>query len=294
MAYRLRAVSPFPGPDDTIRADKYLDKCVEKLPDLLVEAPSLRLVQACITIGMLLETSERCERAPFFVSMAIRFAHELGYNDLPNDSTAVTVEQLEKRYVFWQAFFMDAHMSFARQRTCSIRLDDISTPIPSASTCNWWEPSDEGPGHGQWNLNVFALHCGLAVIEAAAAEQLFTASARRQSLDRTRRSYDAAIAQLHDWRISNPLANLDASDVLKSMYRSDIVLSIILEASYFRTLYQLHATWSLTNFGEKVDIFSPESLGSMMRMGRASYHADAVRLLRLMVLTPQGDVSTTW
>lgn len=75
-------MSLFATPADTSQAEWYLGKSLAELPELLMQSPSLRLVQASLSIAILLETSSRCSRAPLFVSTALHMAQDLGYHEL--------------------------------------------------------------------------------------------------------------------------------------------------------------------------------------------------------------------
>ena len=294
IVHRLRAMSLFAAPDDTAQADWYLGKSLSKLPELLLQSPSLRLVQASLCMAILLGTSGRVQRAPLFVSTALHMARDLGYNEVIPEQSAESVSSMEMSYVFWVAFFMDAHMSLANQRPSSQRLADISTPVPAEGIVNWWDPSDYGSGENQWNLNIFALHSSLGIIEAEAVEELFSVKARRRSPLSNARFYESIALKLEIWRGKNALSNVDAEEVGKVMYRSDIIHSIMLEAAYFRALYQLRATNILNGFRAKLDAFSPEALQSIIGIGLTPCYIDAQRFLKLAMISPQGNLSTTW
>lgn len=189
---------------------------------------------------------------------------------------------------------MDAHMSLANGRSSALRLADISTPIPAESVVNWWHPNGQHVAAQQWNLNVFALHCSLAVIEAGAAEELFSAKARARSRIINATVYESITSRLTAWRERNVLSSLATDDVLTAMYRSDLIHSIVLEGAYFRTADQLYAASILVGFSAKSDVFAPEALQAMVALGTAPCYGDAQRFLRLVVLMPQGNLSTTW
>lgn len=291
MTYRLRAMSIFAAPQDTTQAEWYLSACLGRLPDLLVQPPCIRLVQACISIAWLLETSSRRDRAPFFASMALRMATELGYNDLP--TKASTVDELEQRHVFWLAFFIEQHFSFAESRTGPLRVDDINTPLPGRSVSNWWDLEQVEHADSP-NLNVFALHCSLAMLEAEAAEKLFSIPARKQSTVELNAVASSMLDKLAVWRQQDPLSHSDPSEIVRSMYRSDIILCIVLEAAYFRAAYQMHTSRALGSWKEKSDVFDVEVLRLGLQLDRGLLLEDALWFLGLATLMPQGNVSTTW
>lgn len=293
LSHRFRAMSLFACEDDTPRAEYYLGKALSKLPELLMGPQSLRLVQALICMVMLVETSSYCRRAPLIATTAARIAQDLEYNELPASKADDPPETREQYYVFWVAFALDCHMSVATQRPPTIRLADLSTPPPSDDIVDWWNPTDS-PTDCEWRLNIFAQHCSLAVIEAEASEALLSAHARRRTPAENSSRYDPIALKFIAWQEGCELSKLAAHDVFKAMYRSDIVHCIMLEAAYFRSVYQFHAMESLVQFTEKIDVFIPEILGAMMGVTAPQCHAVARRLLKLISLLPQGNLSTTW
>lgn len=233
ITYRLRAMSLFAIPDDTTQADWYLEQSLAKLPELLLQTPSLRLVQASVSIALLLATSGRCQRAPLFASTALHMAQDLGYNEVTPEQAAESVFSVASAYVFWLAFTVDVHLSLANQRPSAQRLVGITTPAPAADVVGWWQTSSRRAQDTPWNLNVFAMQCSLAIIGAEAAEELFTARARQRSSVENTKVDENVVAKLHEWRKGNVLSSLNTEEVLKAMYRSDVVHSIMLEGEYF-------------------------------------------------------------
>ncbi|KAK5165784.1 uncharacterized protein LTR77_008707 [Saxophila tyrrhenica] len=294
ITHRLRAMSLFATPIDTPQSQWYLEKCLAKLPELLMGPPSLQLVQASLIICFLLQTSRQRQRAALFASTALHMAQELGYNELPASHLADTTLGREQAYVFWISFFMDTNMSLGHRRSTSQRLADISTPIPPANVVNWWDLNNHEQRPSEWNLNVFAQHCSLAVIEAEAAEDLFSVGARKRSPVQHPCEYKDIMSKLERWRANNALAKLEATDVLKAMYRSDIVHSVMLEGAYFRTVCQLKVAKELVGFRSRIDVFAPEALQAMIDRRIVPSYGDSRRFLKLAMLVPQGDVSTTW
>jgi hypothetical protein len=295
LTYRMRAMSLFASPRDTPMAEWFLTKILGQLPELLLGSPSLRLVQASLGMAFLLETSGNCQRASLFASTALNMAQELGYNEITSEQIESAVQHREMAYCFWIAFILDAHFSIAGQHPGAQRLADVETPMPEHDVLDWWEPgSVTDSTNNEWNLNVFAQHTSLAVVEAEAAEELFSARSRKRLPRENAIIYERIIARLQQWREKNALSRLEARDVVTSMYRSDIVHSIILEGAYFRTLYQLHATNALVGFAAKIDAFASEALEAMMELRSTPCYDDAARFLKLAVLLPQGNTCTTW
>lgn len=294
IAHRLRAAGVFAALDDTANADWYLNKCLGVLPDLLLQRPSLQLVQALIGVAILLQSSPKSRKASLFVSTAMHMAQDLGYNELDPGSDSKSVTDKQGFYVFWIAFVMDTTTSLRANRPNTQRLIDISVQLPSASSSDWWISKEPVNETEDWKLNVFALRASLALIQAEASEELFSVKARRRPAPVSATIFKEIIRKLEDWRRNNPLSEVDAAGMLSSMYRPDVLLLIELEAAYFETLYQVHAAYALGAFNRRLDVFVPEELKAAAERISPAIYADAQRLLSLAALVPQGNVSVTW
>lgn len=174
------------------------------------------------------------------------------------------------------------------------KLVDISVPLPSHSSSDSWASITSDDYTEDREVNFFELHASLALIQAEAFEKLLSVEARQRLATFTASAFKSIISKLDIWRRTNPLADADAPSMLNSMYRSDVVHSIILEASYFGTLYQLHAANALRAFARRLDVFSPNGLRSAAGLISFDVFADAQRLLEFAALIPQGNVSVTW
>ncbi len=294
ITHRLRAMSLFATPIDTPQGMWYLEMCLTRLPELLMGPPSLKLVQASLCLCFLLQTSNHRQRAELFASTALHMAQSLGYNELPSIPLVDTVLVREQGYVFWVAFFLDVNMSLGHQQPSSQRLADIATPLPSQDMVDWWDVENNTVKTCEWNLNIFSLHGSLAMIEAEASEKLFSVEARKRSPLDSPCVYKDILSKLERWREGNMLAKLNAEEVFKAMYRSDIVHCVMLEGAYFRTRYQLHATKALVGFRVRLDAFTPEALQAVIDQKIEPCYEDAKRFLSLAMLLPQGNLSTTW
>ncbi|KAJ4366802.1 hypothetical protein N0V83_007327 [Neocucurbitaria cava] len=294
IGHRLRAMSLFAATDDTPNAEFYLNKCLAVLPDLLLQEPTLELVQALLGVSILLQTSTRSRRAGPFVSTAMRIAQELGYNEVSQEQIEESSRDKAAYYVFWIAFFMDTGMNLRGMRPNTQKLGDIDVPLPNSSSSQQSSSTASETSTAGREVNVFALHASLSLIQAEALEELFSFRARQRPADSTTTSFEKMMIKLTTWRMNNPLADPDAPSILDSLYRSDVVHSVILEASYFATLYQLHASKVLGAFRSRVDVFSPDGLRSAAGKISHEIFADAHRLLEFASLVPLGDVSVTW
>ena len=293
IGHRLRAMSLFADVDDASNAEWYLSKCLAVLPDLLLQEPTLPLVQALLGVSILLQTSIRSRKAAVFVSTALRMAQNLAYNEARQDHDSNIDRDSQEGYVFWIAFFMDTEMNLTATRPNTQKLVEISVPLPNLTCSNWWlsNPPDEATVD---HINVFSLHASLALLQAEALEELFSVKARQLPPIQTTTAFEKIITGLEKWKGTYPLAGRDGQAMLNSMYRSGVVLCINLEASYFETLYQLHASNVLGGFTRHLDIFSVDELRSSSGIICFDIYADAQRLLEFTALASQSNLPVTW
>ncbi len=238
IAYRMRAISLFAAPDDASNAEWMFATTLSRLPEMLTTHPPCNeLVQAYAGMTCLLETSGNCKRASLFASTALGMASELGSNEITPDQLTTSDKSKEMAYCFWIAFSLDSHFSIAGQRQSAQRLADIITPLPNSDAADWWNPlSIQHASDSDWNLNPFSQHATLAIIEAEAAEELLSAKARRRTAPENAKIYQNLSQGLQHWRQNNALSKLAPSEVLTSMYRSDIVHAVMLEGQLGRSL----------------------------------------------------------
>jgi hypothetical protein len=294
IGHRLRAMSLFAAADDTSNAEFYLNRCLALLPDLLIQEPSLLLIQGLLGVAVLLQTSHRTRKAALFVSTAMRLAQGLAYNEVGQDQDQRVFKDKQEFNVFWIAFTLETTMNIRAMRPNTQALADISLPLPGTNPPDALLSGTSDPSTSGQEINVFALFVSLAVIQAEALEELFSARARQRPAALITSSFKSIISKLELWRKSNPLAIVDVTRMLKSMYRSDMVHSVILEATYFEFLYQLHAAERLGAFHRRLDVFSPDGLRSAAGLVSFNIYADAQRLLEFAAVTSQGNVSVTW
>ncbi|KAK3109475.1 hypothetical protein LTR53_017242 [Teratosphaeriaceae sp. CCFEE 6253] len=293
IAHRLRAMSLFDGPDDMAQADWYLDQALIKLPHLLMQEPSLEMVQALLAVSVLLQTSARSRRAALFVSNAMHMLQDLGYHN-GQTLNPDPLRGKEKQYVFWLAFIMNTDMSLVAMRQSAQSLAETGVPLLSAGDVNWWAETQAVPNAAQGSVNVFALSADLAVIQAEALEGLFSVQSRHLPEEVLTSTYMNVINKLHAWRRKSAVFDGSVEELYKVVYRSDVVHLIVLEGAYFRTLYQIHTASALGGLGGQADVFTDDALRAMASLETVSCFKDAKRLLKLSALIPGGNISTTW
>lgn len=294
ISHRLRAVTVLAVANDISESHWYMERCLEVLPKQLLDNPSLSLVQALLGVSILLQTSKRMRRAAVLTATAMHFAQDLGYHDAKTYQHAGNSTLLEQQYSFWIAFFMDAHFSFAAMRPSKHRRDQISIPVPELQQVDWWYAGNAVSSTSQRSINVFALHCQLAAIEAQALEKIFLVQQIGRSSESAKRTLVKLTTQLDRWQSSNGMHQMSVEDMRASVYQSDVTHGIMLEAAYFRVRHTLHAT-SLQNFlGNPLKVFNIDTLKLLTTSANSLCYSDAKRFLSLAALIPQDNLSITW
>lgn len=199
IAHRLRVMSPIASTKDIFNAEYYLNRCISVLPDLLLQEPSLPLIQALLGVSILLQTSSRARKAALFVSTAMNMAQHLGHNEAVPDTDGNSSGNKQGFYVFWIAFFLDTSLSLRALRPNTQKLIDISAPLPGSTSGDLWASNTSDHGMMQGKGNLFALHASLAVIQAEALEDLFSVKAHRQPTDLVANDFRRILAKLDVW-----------------------------------------------------------------------------------------------
>jgi hypothetical protein len=263
------------------------------MSQLLFSPPSLGLVQCLIGIAILIRTTP-CGRDGsdgHFLSTSLRVAQSLAYND---DGSYVSGEDRDvehERRVFWLGFINDTNGSILSNAPTTRRREDIVAPKPSEEI-----PADSLgaviAAEGHWKVNVFSLRVNLALLQAEAIEQVLS----RKALDMASMDIDAAttiiitrLQAFHDHEIFN----LSPPQLFELLYRSDIAYTVSLEASYFATVYRLHAFLALDK-NPRINPFALVGLRQMPAKVHHKSHPEARKLLSLLPIGPRGDIGIYW
>lgn len=284
IAHRLRALDPSVRSDETSKTEEYLDKCLNSFSNVLLEEPNERIVQCLLGIAILLQDSPKSHRVSSFVSIALRMAQELGYNEAgPSESNDKVAS-----YLFWIAFSMDTNLSMCTLRPNTQKHADILISLPSCSdNHDWWDMRSENDDiwmNGSPGTNFFFLHCSLATIQAHALENVFSPKANLQP-DQYAFALNTVITQLAEWRRNSRI------DPAAGLRDRELLHLAMLEASYFRTVYQLVAAQQIGVVNFRYDLFSHVALRVQKYSQGSSVFNDARRLLFLLASPPVGVLS---
>jgi hypothetical protein len=277
---------------DNDMAKYYLARIYSALNGLLTAPPSLGLVQCLIGVATLI-TSTPCHynmSEGHFVSTALRVIQGLTYCDEEETSSDTARDMEQERRVFWLAFIHDTGASVLTNSPTTHRQEDVISCV-SGFTFNGLGAVTAAEGH--WQVNIFALRVRLAVLQAEATDQVLSA---KRSGNATPLDIDAAAAmvltrleQFHDHEVFQ----LDAGQLFKLLYRSDICHVVSLEASYFATVYRLQTFLALSR-NSRINPFSLEGLKRVATLKQHRSYAGAQRLLSLLPIAPRGDVGLYW
>ncbi|KIY03078.1 uncharacterized protein Z520_01545 [Fonsecaea multimorphosa CBS 102226] len=291
IAHRLRAMSPLGVPQDTENAEIYLQESLDTVPELLVLRPSLLLAQCFVGLAVVISTSSRPYPAQMFVSLALRVVQDLRVNDPERVEPINPAERVQQQRVFWLAYFMEVDMSLRAGRLPHLPPRLINVELPRDG-----EPDGVGEitaAGGEFKVNIFRLHVELALLQAEFGEQLSLPRPAQKSDGAGNVELRAINSRLEEWR-RNWIFELDAEHLRASLHRSDLVHVVVLESTYFSTVY---AFWAdiLPAPRTSHNAFSAQGLIEGMSKQKAQIlHKDARRFIDLLRLIPGDDIASNW
>lgn len=283
IAHRLRALDPSVRSDETSKAEQYLDKCLGSFSNVLLEEPNERIVQCLLGIAIMLQNSPKSHRVSSFISIALRMAQELGYNEAGLSESNKKLSS----YLFWIAFSMDANLSMCTLRPNTQKHAEIIISLPPSDDHDWWNmrsSNDEMRITGSSGINFFFLHCSLAMIQAQALEEVFPLKANLQPAQYVF-ALHTVITRLAEWRRDSRIGSAEG------LQSHELLHLAMLEASYFRTMFQLNATKQIGVINFRYDLFSHGALRLQRHSQPSSLFEEARRLLNLLASPPIGILS---
>ncbi|KAF1974735.1 hypothetical protein BU23DRAFT_89887 [Bimuria novae-zelandiae CBS 107.79] len=287
IAHRARAQSNIATPMDNELADFYLYRTIPAISGLLMAPPSLPLVQCLLGLAILTRTSSNSQPSGVFISTALRIAQHLAYEDGDGEVPDPTRDVEQERRVFWCAFVLSTEDSIFSNAPTTHRKEDIRAPFPDE------DPPDSlgsvAAAEGDLKVNLFALLIRLALIQSEAIEKVLSVSARSSDLDEAAHT---VLARLGAWR-DNELFRRDPDQLMQLLYRSDLIHVLSVEASYFATVFRVHAFLALSK-NPLVNPFSADVLAIIAAQKEHGAFKDAERLLTHLTLIPHGDIGICW
>jgi hypothetical protein len=291
IAHHLRAMSPLANGDDNIRAIKYLDRCMRRLPELLMDTPSLALIQCLLGVAILIKGTPRSQSAALFVSIAMRLAQDMGFNEERTQKSGSTFEAEQETFVFWIAFLLDADVSMRSNRLPTQSYEHIDIAVPDEDTIG--SAGIVRADVGNLKANILRLRVEMGLVQAEIMEELFSVKARRKLAAELTLTADMITLRLNQWR-DNWLFQVSPSDLMRMLQRSEMVHILVLEAAYFTTSCALQS--EIIQTGQRTDcsILISNSLVQTEGAKEPPCYPHARRFLELMAVCPSGDIACTW
>jgi hypothetical protein len=292
LAYMLRGMSATASKQDNELARYYLARNYISLNRLLLSPPSLGLVQCLIGVALLVQSTPCGRNVPdgHFLSTSLRVAQSLAYHDDGSDVSDTDRDIEQERRVFWLGFINDTNTSMVSNSPTTQRREDIVAPKPDEN------PSDSlgavVAAEGHWKVNIFSLRVNLALLQAEAIEQVLSVKARNTAPLDVDAAATIVLARLQAFH-NHELFNISPTQLFTLLYRSDIAHTVNLEASYFATVYRLHAFLALDK-NPKMNPFAINTLRRLSTITEQRSYPEAKRLLSLLSIAPRGDVGLYW
>jgi hypothetical protein len=288
----LRGMSATATKQDNELAKYYLSRTYTSLTKLLLSPPSLGLIQCLIGTAWLIRTTPCGRNVPegHFLSTSLRVAQSLAYHDDEIEGVDPERDIQQERRVFWLAFINDTNASMVSNSPTTHRREDIVAPKPEEN------PSDSlgavVSAEGNWTANVFRLRVNLALIQAEAIEQVFSIKARNtlpMDLDAAAALVLARLQGFHEHEIFT----LNPAQLFQLLYRSDITHTVVLESSYFATVFRLTAFLALDK-NPRINPFALDGLRRLSTIKLQRSYQEAKKLLSLLPIAPRGDCGLYW
>ncbi|KAF1842187.1 uncharacterized protein K460DRAFT_370172 [Cucurbitaria berberidis CBS 394.84] len=292
LAHMLRAMSTTGTPYDTDMARYYLARIYRAMNSLLVSPPSLGLVQCLLGVALLITTTSFGVNMSegHFVSTALRVVHNLAYQDDETYGSDTVRDVEQERRVFWLAFIYDTNTSILTNSPTTHRQEDVIYCVPELKTTE--QLGTVTAAEGSWRVNMFVLRVNLAVLQAEAIDQVLSVTTDNKTPTDIDAAAAVVLSRLQAFH-NHDIFQFTADQLFQLLYRSDIVHTISLEASYFATVFRLHAFEAFER-NSRLNPFSLDGLSRMAKVKQQKSCAEAKRLLSLLPIASRGDVGMYW
>lgn len=284
IAYRLHAMSPLASDADNHNAKSFVEQTSYALPRILVARPSLPSAQYLSAMAVVMHGTHDSQGTRSLLAAALRMLLDLSPHSLD-------YEEKQAARVFWIASTMDVDLA--------IRNGQWSSTVFSPPHC-YHLPQSEDTGSlpiGEQQFPIFEHHIRLTKIQSrflqtvASVPSLLALPANSAERQQFSASLQAVAASLSEWRLHEPLFQKCPESYRHKLHRSDLVHLIVLEATYFNTLFRLQgALQRIGPFNGSAMLHLPRYQG----LHFCEYLPEAVRLLSLFNFLTHGDFAFVW
>jgi hypothetical protein len=282
IAYRLRAMSPFASESDNQNAKHFIEQTSVALPRILVGRPSLPSIQFLTAMALVMHGTHDPQGTRALVAAAIRMIE-----DLSPRSPAYDPAQAAR--VFWVAASIDTDLAIRAGRWSSVIYPGQAYSIPPTLDHVGVVPV------GERTFPIFQYHTDLVQIQARFIDRVGSKPQHLTSGDLENQRYFHSLRQvvtdLQTWRSGESLFQDSPDSFRQSLDRSDFVHILVLEATYFLTMFTLRgAQTGIGPFSGSVMLH----LSHYRSLDFSEHLGDATRLLSIFDLLPHGDVAVVW
>ena len=285
IAHRLRAMSPLGTPADDELAQAFFTRASAALPQMLTQHPTLLTAQCLSGLAVVLEGTTNPEPAVALFTAALRMVMDLFYLARTEPVSQEEYEQLKR--VYWISSQVELNFNIRRGRWYPATFAEVGIPLPEPV------PADQ---LGQIRLehqlfHIFHRRAQLVQMQARLVQAMFLYQTCLQQQPQVEELMAVIADDLKKWRKAEPLFWEDPEILSRALHRSDLIHTVILEASYFNSLFALRA-FRAGAIPVKGSVLT--NLEVYDRMNPGECINDARRLLRLFEHLPKGNYACIW
>ena len=284
IAHRFRAMSPLGNSSDNELSQAAFEQASAVLPQILMHGPPLLSSQCLVALAVIVHGTSSSEPAFNLLALALRMLVDLFYLCLGDTPSSEEYEQLKR--VYWIAFSMEVTLNSIQGRWWPAN-PDLGIPLPESSSSDKQGQIQVGQDH----LEIFSRRSQLAQIQARLIQTVFLFKTSVQHPTQIRAATLSLVHDLKQWRETESLFQTDPDTLSQILHRSDLVHLVILEATYFSTLF------ALDSFQQGIGPFKGSLATTIEKHSQMKFGGcirDARRLLRMLQHLPKGNYAYAW
>lgn len=296
IAHRLRVMSNLVSKDADAKGWMFLKNAMAVYPELTMRNTDLLSVQALLGMALFMQGTPNPQPSFVLVAAAIRLSHSIGLHKRGSTFNLNNAEVEQRKRVFWIGYMLDKDLCLRAGRPPAQDDGDMNVELPNA------DPEDDIgnlPIPGGKKFNLFRAMAEFATIQSRVYNELYSASASRQSDGELLNTIGELDKRLEQWKDDVPI-DFRPEQEIKASHTPLIVHVVVLHFSYYNCLTTVHRmavhhgywTSRLSDFAIQglnsrplnPRIFSSATL--CVQAARASIH--------LIKYVPQGDFACVW
>ena len=300
IAHRLRVMSNVVGQEEDEHAWGYLKNAMAVFTELTMRNTDLLSVQALLGMALFLQGTPNPQPSFFLVAAAIRMAHSIGLHKRGSGFNLNSVENEQRKRVFWIAYLLDKDICLRSGRPPAQDDDDMNVELPSEDP-----PDNVGniplakETDGKKTMNLFRLMCTFAQIQSRVYKQLYSVKASRQSDGELLNTIGELDAQLEEWKDSIPI-DFRPENEINAAHTPLILHVVVLHFAYYNCLTTIHRMsvhhgyWTSRLSDYAIQGLNARPLNPRVFMSAALCVNAARTSIGLIRYIPQGDYACVW